>query len=406
MTDQTSTPPERSPARVLLRRTLLAVALVAIMALPSVVLFVVTKQPSATYASIGALIGIVAVAAGGVRIGVITAIVVALIAPLTIIAGLSPLTGAAVMALMTLAVGRMATFGLHRAVMLVPIMMAWPLLTPTPWIPEGLLSEVQARMSAAGITLNEAIAQAQSGSGSAPTAVTDKLAQALSLQRMDTHYLTWVTVFFFIGAIVPVLILPFALRRMPRPAPQTHPRSETVPYTATITVLATAATYYCLDHPKLVAGSFLIATILVLTQVGNDIQWRMTIERIVGTLAGVLLLTGVMQVMGPVTYTEVLGIPMPVTIYLVGLVFGVAAVIAKFGTHQWIYFALIAPAAAMLNAFTAAQATDLGEQRLADNLVGAALVVIAALVTFVGSRLMGAHHEGEATTEPPQASPA
>jgi len=60
----------------------------------------------------------------------------------------------------------------------------------------------------------------------------------------------------------------------------------------------------------------------------------------------------------------------------------------------------------MLNAFTAAQVTDLGEQRLADNVVGAALVVIAALVTLVGSRLMEAGHHGDATTDPPQASPA
>lgn len=398
-------PPERSLPQLALRRGGIAIALVAIMLLPTVVLFIITRQPSASYASIGALIGIVAVAAGGVRIGVITSIVVGLLAPLTIIAGLSPVTGAALMALMTLAVGRLSTFGLHRAVMLVPIMMAWPLLTPVPWIPSGLVTEVQTKLTAAGLTLTQAVAQAQSGSGSASSSTTEKITQALIQQRMDTNYLTWIAVFFFVGTIVPVLILPVALRRMPRPAPVMHPRSETVPYTATITVLATAATYYCLDH-KLAAGSFLIATIIVLTQIGNDIQWKLTIQRVLGTLGGVLLLTGVMEVAGPVSYTEVLGIPIPVNIYLIGVLFGVLAVIAKFSPRQWIYYIFIAPAAAMLNAFTAAQVTDFGEQRFVDNLVGAGLVIIAAVVTLVGSRVMSARSGSDAGADVPQPSPA
>ncbi|MBU3701980.1 MAG: hypothetical protein FGM58_08040 [Acidimicrobiia bacterium] len=398
--------PERSFAVTMARRIAIALALVAIMLLPSVVLFVITKQPSATYASIGALVGIIAVVAGGVRIGVITAIVVGLLAPITIIAGLSPVTGAAIMALMTMTVGRLATFGLHRAVMLVPIMMAWPLLTPVPWIPDGLVAEVQSKLTAAGMTLTEAVAHAQSGSGSASTATTEKITQALIHQRIDTQYLGWVAFFFFIGAIVPVMILPFALRKVPRPAPVMHPRSETVPYTATITVLAAGATYYCLDHPKLVAGSFLIATILVLTQLGNDIEWKLTIERILGTLGGVLLLTGLMKIVGTISYTEILGVPMPTTVYLVGLVLGVLAVVAKFSPRQWIYYVLIAPAAAMLNAFTSAQVTDFGAQRVADNLVGAILVIIAAAITFVGSRLMGARRRGDSSVEAPRASPA
>ena len=406
-TPTASAPPKRSLPQLALRRGGIAIALVVIMLLPTVVLFVITRQPSASYASIGALIGIVAVAAGGVRIGVITSIVVGLLAPLTIIAGLSPVTGAALMALMTLAVGRLSTFGLHRAVMLVPIMMAWPLLTPVPWIPSGLVTEVQTKLTAAGLTLTQAVAQAQSGSGSASgsSATAEKITQALIQQRMETNYLTWIAVFFFVGTIVPVLILPFALRKMPRPAPVMHPRSETVPYTATITVLATAATYYCLDN-KLAAGSFLIATIIVLTQIGNDIQWRLTIQRVLGTLGGVLLLTGVMAAAGPVSYTEVLGIPIPVNIYLIGVVFGVLAVIAKFSPRQWIYYIFIAPAAAMLNAFTATQVTDFGEQRFVDNLVGAGLVIVAAVVTLVGSRLMAARAGSDPTPEVPQASPA
>lgn len=388
MTPEPATPPERSLGAVLLRRTLIALVLVGLMLAPSVVLFVITRQPAATYASIGALIGIVAAAAGGVGIGVRVAVVASLLAPLAIVSGLSPVTGAALMAIMTLVIGRLALFGLHRAVVLVPIMVAWPMLTPIPWIPSGLEDAVRAHMTSSGLTVTEAVAKAQAGTATSTSTTSSKLAEALIHQRMDSTYLAWVAAFFFIGAIVAVGVMRFAVRRVTLPAPEPHARSEVMPYTVTITVLAAGATYYCLDHPKLVAGSFLIATILVLTQVGNDFRWKLTVQRLLGTLGGVLLLTAINGVMGPASYTVVLGVPMPVTIYVVGIVLGVLAVIAKFSPRQWIYYALIAPAAAMLNAFTTAQVTEFGDQRLVDNVVGAALVLTAALVTLVASRVL------------------
>ena len=388
MTADPATPPERSTGAILLRRTLIVLVLVGLMLAPSVVMFVITRQPAATYASIGALIGIVAVAAGGVGIGVRVAVVASLIAPLAIVAGLSPVTGAALMAVMTLVVGRLALDGLHRAVVLVPILVTWPMLTPIPWIPSGLEEAVRARLTSSGLTVTEAVARAQAGTSTSTSSTPSKLAEALIHQRMDSTYLAWVAAFFFIGAIVAVGVMKFAMRRVTLPAPESHARSEVMPYTVTITVLAAGATYYCLDHPKLVAGSFLIATILVLTQVGNDFQWKLTVQRLLGTLGGVLLISAITRAMGPASYTVVLGVPLPMTIYLVGIVLGVLAVIAKFSSRQWIYYALIAPAAAMLNAFTTAQVTDFGDQRLVDNVVGAALVLTAALVTLVASRVL------------------
>lgn len=413
MTTSTEVAPEAPPAhpslgRLIVRRTVIALVLVLLILVPVVVLFVATKQPSATYAGMAVLIGAMAVAAGGVRIGVITAIVSALLAPLAIVAGLSPVTGAALMALMTLMVGRLSVFGLHRAVMLVPIFLVWPMLTPVPWIPKGLLATVNAKLAASGLTVTEALARAQAGSGasggssSTASATATKITQALVQQRMDTTYLTWIAVFFFVGAIVPVIVLPPLLKKLPHRPPVTHPRSEAVPYTITIAGLTTVATYYFLDHPKLVAGSFLVATVLVLAQVGNDVEWKITIQRVLGTLGGVLLLSAVLRALGPVTYAEVYGIPMPLQLYAVALVFAVAAIIAKFSPRQWIYYVLIAPAAAMLNAFTATQATDFGSQRLVDNVVGSVLVIAAAVITMVGTRIA----LGRPDAEPAPGTPA
>ena len=153
-------------------------------------------------------------------------------------------------------------------------------------------------------------------------------------------------------------------------------------------------------------GSFLIATILVLTQIGNEIAWKLTIERVLGTFGGVVLLLGITKIVGTASYTSVLGVPMPMGYYGIGLLFGAFAIIAKFSPRQWIYYILITPTAALLNAFTAAQATSFGDQRLVDNAVGAVLVIAATVVTLVAGRLM----KGRVTIAPalniPDASPA
>ena len=390
----TQAPHVKTPlGKVLIRRTALAGALMAIILIPSLILVAATGQPAASYAALGTIVGAVAVMAAGVRIGVITAVVLALLAPLSIVAGLTPVTGAALMALMTLVVGRMSRFGLHRAVMLVPIMIAWPMLSPVPWIPTALLAKVNAVLSTHGMSLAHALEKAdptQSASGPVSSVMSD----ALLHQRLDTTYLAWVAVFMFIGAIVPVILLPVLTRKRPpspKPAPETHSQSESLVYTVTITVLTAAGTYYFIDHPKQIAGSFFIATVLVLTQVGAEVQWRLTIERVLGTMAGVVLMIFVSGVAGGSTYVELVGLPVPISLYLIGIVFGTLAIIAKFSTRQWIYFLLMAPTTACLNAFSFDQANDLGEQRLGDNLVGAGLVILAALITLAASRIAQRH---------------
>ena len=405
-----ATPPAKPPlGKVIIRRVVIAVVLLLLMLVPSAVLFIITKQPAATYSSMGALIGAFALLAGGRRIAIITAIVLALLAPIAIVSGLSPVTGAALMAIMTLTVGRLSIFGLHRATMMVPIFMAWPILTPIPWIPTGDLDRVNDLLTKHGLNLAQALNEMHTTAGSTSSGssgASSGVSTFLQHQRFDNTYLLWVALFFFVGAIIPVIVLPLAMRKMKKPQLAPHSRSEAVPYTIIITVLATAATYYCLDHPKLVGGSFLIATILVLTQIGNDIAWKITIERVLGTFGGVALLAGITKVVGTASYTSVLGVPMPMGYYGIGILFGAFAIIAKFSPRQWIYYILITPTAALLNAFTTAQATSFGDQRLADNAVGAALVIVATFVTLGAGRLM----KGRVTIAPaidvPDASPA
>lgn len=97
---------------------------------------------------------------------------------------------------------------------------------------------------------------------------------------------------------------------------------------------------------------------------------------------------------------------MPMQYYAIGILFGAFAIIAKFSPRQWIYFILITPTTALLNGFTTAQATKFGDQRLVDNAVGAALVVIAMLVTIGAGRLMKGRVDVAPAMDVPDASPA
>jgi hypothetical protein len=242
--------PRPSFARLAVRRTAIGVVLMVLVLAPVIALMAITKQPAASYAAMGALIGAVAVAAGGLRLGVLTAVVVALLAPLSIVAGLTPVTGAALMALMTLFVGRMSRFGLHRAVMLVPIFLAWTILSPIPWIPRHDLDAVRDLMHQKGMTLTDALARIHPPTGGSGTTSSGLLDDLTIKARLDHTYLVWISVFFFVGAITAVLVLALALRKANLPKPAAHPRSESMPYTVTITVLATVATYWFLDHPR------------------------------------------------------------------------------------------------------------------------------------------------------------
>lgn len=90
----------------------------------------------------------------------------------------------------------------------------------------------------------------------------------------------------------------------------------------------------------------------MLTQVGNDIRWRLTLERVIGTLLGGVLMIGVLKSAGSSTSVELLGFPVPLKLWGIGIMFGVLTIAAKFSPRQWIYCVLIVPTTACLNVFS------------------------------------------------------
>lgn len=344
----------------LAKRTKIALVVTGFILAPCLVMLAVTfvgtgqAQMFATWASLPAIAGVAAAALGGRRFAIIASIVMAFAAPLTIVAGLSPVAGAAFMALSCMFVGRLSVFGLHRSALLVPVMMAWPLIDPPAW--NG---------------------QAQ-------------------VDRLDTPYLLWMAVTFFVGAIIPAVALPYLMRKRPAPKPQPNPRSEAVPYTVMITVLVTVSTFVVLDNPKDFGGAFLIAAILVLAPVGQSQTLRPTVVRVVATLAGSLLLIALLSQVSSLA-----------VIYIVGLVMAVAALVAKLGPRGWIYYVLMMPATACLNSTTLVQVGELGKQRVIDNAVGGVLVLVASALAIVYSHWAARRgHAEDKDVEVAQLAPA
>jgi hypothetical protein len=327
----------------LARRIVVAIALTILLIIPTLVMFAVTRQSAATWAAGAGIAGAAAVVAGGVEVGVLTSFVIGLLTPVSIVAGGTPVSGAAIMAVMCLVVGRLSRFGLNRATLLVPIFMAWMIINPPTWGPQH------------------------------------------TVDRSDGSYLAWMGVIFVVGSLFAVFAFAFIVRKLKLPAPKPHSRSESVPYTATITVLATVSTYIVLHDPaKHDAGAWLIATILVLSQVGDVGTVRRTIGRVLGTLVGSLLVIVIVVQVHSVA-----------ALYVIGLLFAIAAIAAKFSPHYWIYMALITPTVVCMNASSSAQVANLGKQRAADTLLGAALVLLAAAATIGYSRWQ--HHRDHGT---------
>ncbi len=311
------------------KRALLSTIIVLIGVIPSALLLVIAKEPAVTWATGAFILGFVALLMGGPGVATYTVFVTAIATPVAIVAGGTPIAGAAFMALMCLVLGRMSHYGLQRATMLVPIFMAWMIISPPFW-------------------------------------GADKV-----VDRTDSSFLVWMAITFFVGGIFPVLVFPHFLRKLRLPAPKPHPRSESVPYTIVITVLCTSVTYWVLADTKQYAGAWLISTIIVLVQVGDVGTVKKTIQRVVGTLLGMLVIT-----------VLVLEVHSLVVLYIIGLVFGIAALTSKFSPHYMLYMALITPTIICFTASSSTQVKNLGEQRAQDVLIGGALVLLASAITI------------------------
>lgn len=246
------------------------------------------------------------------------------------------------MAILCMTVGRLSRVGLQKSGLLVPVMLAWPLIDPPTW--NG----------------------------------------ASTVDRLDNGYLLWMALIFLVGGLIPALVLALFIRKRKAPTLAPHSRREAVTYTVMITTLVTASTFYVLDNPKMIGGAFLIAVILVMAPIGTSSTLKPTIFRLLGTIGGSIFVIIV------VSQVDSLGL-----IYVIGLIFIMIAVFSRLSGWAWVYYVFMVPATACLNATTLTQVGELGEQRVVDNVVGGILVIVATVLAIGYSHLSS--HRGEAS---------
>lgn len=163
------------------------------------------------------------------------------------------LVGAALMAILCIAVGRLSRVGLQRSGLLVPVMLAWALIDPPAWD------------------------------------------RAATVDRLDTGHLLWMALILLVGGLIPALLVPLLVRKRKAPTLESHSQSEAVTYTLMITTLITVSTFYVLDNPQLIGRAFLIAVILVMAPIGTAQTLKPTILRVLGTILGSVFVIAVVS---------------------------------------------------------------------------------------------------------------
>ena len=328
-------------SKVLARRTVVAVAVIAIACVPFAVFAVISGQVAA---SSGALLGGAAALSnlmyGGRAIAYLTVGLLTALTPIAIVSGTVPVAGAALMAIMCFGVGLSAARGLHRGMLLIPMYLAFMIIAPPPW---------------SGLT---------------------------AVDRTSTSYLLWIMLFWGGGALWAALVFPPLLRKqkMP-PRPEPWGRVDTAVYTITITVLCTASTLGVLIWWPGSNGAWLVVTVLAVTQLGGDATVKRTWARIAGTIVGVAIAAILASVSG--SEAVLLGIGLVLTVILV--------VIALSPHSYFLWTVVVTPQVVLFTSTSIADVHITDAQRLAFTLVGLALILLASGIAIGWAHYQQAH---------------
>jgi hypothetical protein len=325
----------------LARRVVLGVAVIAILCVPFAVFGVISGELAASFAIFGGLATVTVLVVGGrafayLAVGLFTALT-----PIAIVSGAVPVAAAALMALMCFGAGVSAAWGLHRAMVSIPMYLTVMIVAPPPW---------------SGLTADD---------------------------RTNTSYLLWNMLFLGGGALWAALVFPPILRKQKMPMPlrplQPWARVDVVVYTITITVLCTACTLAVLIWRPGSDLAWLPITVLAVSGYGiGAASVKRTLARIGGTVIGVAIAAIVASVVG--SEAVLIGI---------ALVLAVIVVVVLLSSQSYLLFEVfVVPTVVLLAATSIADVDKTDAERLAAVLIGGALALIAS-----GIALGWAHYQ-------------
>lgn len=317
------------------------VVLVVAIAPPLIICGLVLGGPAASLLMFGALTGALNTVSGGFRLGALASAFLLLATPLALLAGQVPLAGACLLAIVCLAVGISAGWGLNGTLMLVPLSLAYLMVVPLPVreLPEDPASQTYLLWVLGGMALCA----------------------------------------YWAAAAVYVLI---RNKQLPRPAGNS--RSDTLEYTVIMTVLVSVSMYFVLAYAREEHGVWLVLTLLILLQTDTRSTLRKSKNRIIGTVAGVLL--GALLV-------SVIPSNAVLTILAAGCLLGVFTFILG-GPYYLYTFCLTL--VLVLTAAPAGDALQTAVERSAFTLLGAVLAIVGIALGDAVQRHAAARHPSDA----------
>ena len=324
--------------QVLVRRTVISVAVVVIASVPYALFGALSGQWAASsWTTMGALTGLIGLLLGGLRVGVLGTALLTVLTPVSIVLGGNPAAGSALMALMCVGVGLSARVGLHRGTLMLPVLMASMLIAPPSW-------------------------------------------SGHPVDRTTLSYLLWMTLFLGGGAMWAILVFPRLLRNRPPSRAEPAARSDMIVYTLIITVLCTAATLGVLIWRPGSQGAWLVVTLLVVTEVGHQDTLSRAGRRVSRTVAGAAVAAVVASLAGS-----------EAVLLAIGLILAVIAGVVRQGPHYGLYMAFMTPSIVLFSSSSIATVTQTDRQRLGFTLIGAALVLLASGIAVAWARYQQTH---------------
>ena len=343
----TPTAPARKPAIQPKRLARMAGLLLVAAAPPMIAitwLFGVTAAETAVF---GVLIALMNMIMGGLRIAIAAAIALILATPISLVCGLSPLAGAAFMAVACIVVGASAGWGLQRGLTMVPLAIAYLLISPP----------------------------AINGQAADPT---------------STTYVLTLTATMALAALFPLIVLPHMMKQMPAPQLTHNSRADSVEYAIIISTLTAVATGFVLAIQPGRDAFWLILTLLVVVQVGPQATIRKTISRSSGTVLG-----------AAISIIIVILIPNSTVLFCLGIVAMLLTLTFAGGSRYWLYTACLTPTIVLTSsASNPSTAEFTAEVRVLYTLIGAALALIAFAISVALQRILNQPSEHPASTDP------
>ena len=316
--------------------------LLAVSVLPPLLATSLIFEPAmAIVTFFGIVVGLVTSLMAGPRVARLSALIITLLGPVAVVAGLVPAAGAALMALACIGVGITAGWGVHKGTAMVLLGLSYLLVDP-------------------------------------PTI------GATTADRLDNTYIASVLLTLAMGAFWPAIVVPRLTKGHAFAKPERNTRADTVEYLAVITTTCTIATWGVLAWAPGTNASSLLLTLIVVVQVGPQATVSKTVQRVGGTILGGAVAAGLVMVIGANTLLVV-----------AGLVALTLAVLTATSSRYWLYSSFMTAAIVLLSGADNPAAIDTA--RVGYTVLGGVIALIAILISGWIRTLITSRHE-HATT--------